>query len=79
MRLSFQLLWLVVIAALVGSGWWWVAEREDAVAWEKVKPWRTKATLVLGGAFARRRVNSEEEMDAVVQRVVKRALVAACR
>ena len=47
MRLSFQLLWLVVIAALVGSGWWWFAERENAEAWEKVKPWRTKATLVL--------------------------------
>ena len=47
MRLPFQLLWLVVIAALVGSGWWWFAEREGTAARDRVKPRRAKATLVL--------------------------------
>ncbi len=47
MRLPFQILWLVAIAALVASGWWWFAEQEGAVARDKAKPRRAKATLVL--------------------------------
>lgn len=47
MRLPFQILWLVAIAAMVGSGWWWFAEQEGAVARDKAKPRRAKATLVI--------------------------------
>ena len=47
MRLPFQILWLTAIAAMVAGGWWWFAEQEGAVARDKAKPRRAKATLVL--------------------------------
>lgn len=47
MRLPFQILWLVAIAAMVASGWWWFSEREGAAARDKAKPRRASATLVL--------------------------------
>ncbi|NKB55310.1 MAG: efflux RND transporter periplasmic adaptor subunit [Alphaproteobacteria bacterium] len=47
MRLVFQIVWLLAIAATVAGGWWWFAEREGAAARDKVKARRSAATLVL--------------------------------
>jgi RND family efflux transporter MFP subunit len=47
MRLPFQIVWLLAIAAVIAGGWWWFAEREGAAARDKAKPRRASATLVL--------------------------------
>ena len=47
MRLSVQILWLVLIGVAVAGGWQWFSEHELAVVLEKAKPRRSAATRVL--------------------------------